>query len=154
MIRVSSSSRLDDLTRRFVDHAEATRELSKLDNDVPAFNRHVKKMMAVGDALTALPEGRVRLEKLMTDRKPFVRLRAAQEVRRWAPHLAIPVLGRLIADDFKAELSPGERLELRISAKDSLCIHFDIMSFDQNDLIEPLAAYGIDLPWQDHSVWQ
>lgn len=154
MIQVTSSSHLDDLIHRFVGHAEATQVLSKLDNDVPAFNRHVKKLMAIGSTLAALPEGRARLEQLLADRRPFVRLRAAQEVRYWAPELAVPVLGMLVVDDFKAELSPGERLELHSSAKDSLYIHFNVTSFDHNDLIAPLAAYGVALPWRDHPVWQ
>ncbi len=36
----------------------------------------------------------------------------------------------------------------------NLIRYFNIKTFDHNDLIAPLAAYGIDLPWRDHGAWQ
>ena len=64
------------------------------------------------------------------------------------------MLGRLLVEQFELELSPQERVELRISAKEALYRHFGINDFDQNKLIEPLRAYGVDLPYRDHGAWQ
>jgi hypothetical protein len=153
MTRAISNPSVAELARLFVDHAEFQREASKADKDVPAFNRHVLKMSAAAKALEITPEGRRALEVLISDSRPFVRVRAAGAVLRWAPHRAIPVLGGLLVEEL-SEMSPGERLELRISAADSLFIHFNIMTFDHNELIAPLETYGVNLPWRDHSAWQ
>lgn len=154
MTRGISKLPKDELVDRFIHHAEVQREASRSHKNVPLFNRHVLKLSATAKELGSTGEGRNALEALMLDHRPFVRLRAAQYVLDWEPGVAVSVLGRLLVDDFAAELSPSERLGLRISAKDSLYGHFKIMSFDHNDLIAPLADYGIALPWRDHSAWQ
>lgn len=154
MIRAISNEFSNDLARKFMKYIDMQRKSLEGDENIPAFNRYVLKMRPVGDALAASSTGKALLEGLLGSPQPFVRLRAAQRVRQWAPALAIPVLGHLLADKLDPKLPVGERLEIRISAKESLCQYFDIKTFDQNDLITPLAAYGVDLPWQDHSKWQ
>jgi hypothetical protein len=64
----------------------------------------------------------------------------------WSPEKAIPVLGRLLVEDLGAESSAHERGDIRLGAKEMLYRHFGIDDFDRNRLIEPLRAYGIDLP--------
>jgi len=32
--------------------------------------------------------------------------------------------------------------------------YFNMRSYDRNELIEPLRAYGVDLPYFDHEKWQ
>jgi hypothetical protein len=95
-----------------------------------------------------------RTEGLLNSPSPFMRLRAAFRVLSWGPELAIPVLGRLLVEQFEPGLSPQERVELRISAKEVLYRCFGITDFNQNKLIEPLRAHDVDLPYRDHSGWQ
>lgn len=153
MIRTNSDPSVDVLRERFLSYQERQQMAIRAD-DIPAANRHFRKIKQYAEALAGTPEGRDALEELTRSPLPFVRLRAAQYARNWAPHVAIPVLGRLVIENFSSDLSPDERIELRISAKHSLFFFFGVRRFDQNELIEPLKAYGIDLPYEDHSVWQ
>lgn len=154
MTQANSDTHLTEVVQRFVSQASLQQELSKADKDIPAFNRSMSKLMAAAEVLVVSEAGRALLEGLLASPAAFERLRAAQYVRRWAPQLALPVLGRLIVDRLDGELTAGQRLELRVSAKDSLFSHFNITTSDQNDLIEPLSGYGVDLPWIDHRIWQ
>jgi hypothetical protein len=122
--------------------------------DVPAANRYLLRVSAASKALAATPDGRDELEKLLSHPTEYIRLSAAGTIMRWAPEKAIPIFGQLLVDHLSAITSVDERLDIRITAKDWLYRHFNIRSFDRNDLIEPLKAYGIDLPHRDHKVWQ
>ena len=93
------------------------------------------------------------IENLMRDADPYLRLRAAGSVMSWMPEAAIQVFGKLLVDDL-SYLSPDESLDIHHESKGWLYKHFNIRSFDQNDLIEPLKAYGVELPFQDHTKWQ
>jgi hypothetical protein len=112
------------------------------------------KVIAVGDLLAATSRGKDALEALIYSPRPYVRLRAGQWVLKWNPRIAIPVLAQIMIEDFRQNLSVDERLELRASAKETLYGHFGIRSFDRNDLIKPLQAYGVALPYRDHDQWQ
>ncbi len=68
----------------------------------------------------------------------------------WDPDKAIPVLGRLYTEDLNPAYSPAESVEVPLTAKGRLYRHFGIRSFNPNDRIEPLSAYGIDWPYQPH----
>jgi len=153
MTRAISDLSADVLRHRFLEYQERQQAAIRAE-DIPAANRHAMKVKRYADALAATPRGRDMLEELAGSPLPFVRHRAAQWVVDWAPELAVPVLGRHLIEDFGPDLSVDERLELRISAKHSLYAFFGIRSFDHNDLIEPLKAYGIDLSYRDHSAWQ
>lgn len=153
MIRKTSDLPVDVLREHFLKYQERQQMAIRAEN-IPAANRHLLKVMHYADALTETSRGKDVLEELTKSSLPFVRLRAAQYARKWAPDLAIPVLGRLVTEQFEPALSVDERLELRVSAKESLYIFFNIRSFDQNNLIEPLKAYGVELPYQDHSKWR
>lgn len=148
MTRKTSELPVGELVERFVK-AQVRNQEAVREQNVPAANRQVDITMQTAEVLMNSAEGRYALEKLMGHGEPFVRLRAAKFVRRWAPDLAIPVLGRMLANDSSADLSVDERLELRIEAKDSLFAQFGIRNFDWNDLIEPLKAYGINLPFRN-----
>ena len=109
-------------------------------------NRNLRKLIRIEEVLCERPDGRSALEALLADSRPYTRLRAASPVIKWAPNLAIPVLGRLLIEDFGETLSSSERIELRQTAKEALYFYFNVGNFDRNKLIEPLRAYGIDLP--------
>jgi hypothetical protein len=153
MTRKTSDLPVDVLRERFLRYQERQQIAIRAEN-VPVANRHFLKVKQYADALTETSRGRDALEELAKSPFPFVRLRAAHRVRAWAPKLAIPVLGRLVIEKFEPDLSVDERLELRISAMHSLCSFFGISSYDQNELIDPLKAYGVDLPYEDHSKWR
>lgn len=153
MTRKTSDLPVEVLRERFVRYQER-QQLAIRAEDVPTANRYMLKIMQYADALTETPMGKDVLEELVRSPLPFIRLRAAQRVRAWDPRIAIPVLGQLLIEKFGPDLSVDERLELRINAKDSLRSFFGIRGFDVNDLIEPLRAYGVDLPYTDHSRWQ
>lgn len=153
MSLATSDLPVDTLFDRFLKYQERQQIAIRAD-EIPTANRHVMKVTQYADALAATPQGKDRLESAVNSQLPFVQLRAAQWVIDWAPEIAVPELGRLVICDFEPDISINERLELRISAKHTLYHFFGITSFDHNDLIEPLKAYGIDLPYRDHSAWQ
>jgi hypothetical protein len=153
MTRHDSETSVDALRERFLKYQEI-QQLAIRDDDIPKANRNLLEVMRYGDALASTPMGKDVLEALAGNPLPFVRLRAAQYVRKWTPERAIPVLGKLLIEKLPPEMSPDERVELRISAKYSLYDFFGVTSWDTNDLIEPLRRYGIELPYRDHSQWQ
>jgi hypothetical protein len=134
--------------------AQERQQFALRSGNIPAANRSLLKVRKYADALTGSSQGRDALEGLLTSPSPFVRLRAAHRVCGWNPKLAVPVLGRLIYESLPVDLSSDERTELRASAKHSLFNFFKVPRFDRNDLIEPLRAYGVELPWRDHARWQ
>jgi hypothetical protein len=81
---------------------------------------------------------------------PEVRLRAAGQVLAWAPKLAVPVLGDLLVNWRPTDPRRGY-VAVRTEAKEWLYDYFGITDFDRNKLIEPLRAYGIELPRQDRA---
>jgi len=116
-------------------------------DDTPTANRYMRKVNQAREMLAQKgSEGRSALEELMRHPMPQVRLDGAISIMQWAPELAIPILGRLIVDTGYEDMSAGERIEIRHDAKLCLYDHFGIRNFDQDKLIEPLKAYGIDLP--------
>lgn len=153
MTRINSEMPIDALLKTLFKYQELQR-LALRREDIRAANRHVLKAFAAADALNATPQGRDVLERLLNDTDPFLRLRAAECIMKWDPDLAIPVLGRMLFEDLGNESSPDERINIRTTAKDWLYRHFNIRSFDRNDLIEPLKAYGVELPYRDYGKWQ
>ncbi|WP_011580268.1 MULTISPECIES: hypothetical protein [Chelativorans] len=154
MTRQNFSISVSDLLERFHKHQELYR-LAVRRQDVPTANRHILKASEYLNALAALnPAGRETIETLLTHPDAYLRLRAAGSVLSWSPEKAIPVLGRLLFEDLGPTRSPDERLDIRTEAKGWLYKHFGIRSFDRNDLIEPLRAYGVELPYRDHAKWQ
>jgi hypothetical protein len=143
----------ESLVRGFERYQELQQSAIR-EEDIPAANRHFTKMKAHADALARTLAGRAALEGLLASLSPFIRLRAAHRVLTWAPEKAIPVLGHLLIDEIEPPLTPQERVELKLSAKETLYGHFGIGDADQNKLIEPLRAYGVDLPYRDYSAWQ
>lgn len=124
--------------------------------DPAAANRHLAKAKAAAETLAATPEGRAEIEKLLAHPVVHIRLSAAEEMADWAPETAIPIFGRLLDADLIAMGvgSPDERLDIRDRAKSWLYRYFDVRSWNRNDLIEPLKAYGVELTYRDHSKWQ
>lgn len=146
MIQTASEASLEALVKDVVKYEELRRAAIRRD-DIPAANRHFDKATPLLDELASrVPAGREALEMLLTHSSAFVRLSAAARVLAWAHEKAIPVLAHLAEDDLGADYSPAEGGSVEISAAGLLYRHFDIRSFDRNDLIEPLRAYGIDWP--------
>ena len=147
-----NSNAIDEHLRMFFEqhhlYAAAVRR-----QDVPAANRCLLKVSSRLDAIAGLAGGKALLEGLLDHVEPYIRLRAAGSVMGWMPYLAIPVFGRLLAEEIN-NLSPYERLDIDAEAVGWLYKHFEIRSFNQNDLIEPLRAYGIELPYRDYAAWQ
>jgi hypothetical protein len=134
--------------------AEERYEAAVRTDDIPEANRQMTKIITYGDRLAASgPEGREALEAMLDDASPYLRLRSARRVLAWAPQRAIPVLGRLLFEDLGGDRSAAERIDIRVSAKDCLYLHFGIKSWRQNDLIAPLRTYGVDLPYEDEAKW-
>jgi hypothetical protein len=137
---------IQSLVDRLVRHQEleiAARERE----DTRAGNQQVRHIGAALDALEASAAGRAALERLMGHDLPEVRMRAARRVMRWSPNPAIPVLGQLAAhwrpkDPRKGNVGVGFYAGLELYR------HFGVTDFDSNKLVEPLRAYGIDMPRQ------
>lgn len=145
MTRTISDMPVEELVAAFIEQAEFQR-LAIRDQKIPKANRHMDKVVQIRNALDETPEGRQALLKLVNNEARYVQLRAARPVIDWAPDIAVPVLGRLLIEDFGDKLTDSEGIELRISAKEILFNHFGIENFDRNELIEPLRAYGIEIP--------
>ena len=121
--------------------------------DVPRVNSIVSKLSVVENALSSTREGRTRVENLLRHESPYLRARAAGVVMGWDPAKAIPIFGALLNADLTPISSVDERLDIRLSSKEWLFKHFGIRNADRNALIEPLRAYGIELPYKDRS-WE
>lgn len=152
MTRRTSEPALDELLDALVKY-QALQQLAIRRDDIPAANRHFDKVVAASRGLAADPEGRQLLESLLHHSSAFLRMRAAIRVLQWAPDKAVPVLGRIISERLE-DLSPDERIEVSTTARNILYQHFGVRGFDRNGLIEPLRAYGVELPYQDHAKWQ
>lgn len=153
MTPISSDMPADALLKLLFKYQELYRQAVRR-TDVPAANRHTQKVSAVASALAATPKEQEILESLLRHPTPYMRLRAAYRVLQWSPEMAIPVLGRLMFEDLGEDSSVDERIDIHTDAKEILYMHFNIRSFDRNDLIGPLKAYGVDLPYRDYSEWQ
>lgn len=153
MTEPNSKIEPDKLLERLVKYQEL-QQLAFRREDIPAANRHFDKIVAATKGLAADPEGRQVLENLLHHSSAFLRMRAAIRVLRWAPEKAVPVLGRILSDHLEEGMSPNERIEVRTTAANILYQHFGVRGFDRNKLIEPLQAYGVELPYQDHAKWQ
>jgi hypothetical protein len=152
MQSVNSETSVDELVGMLVKH-QALEIAACEREDIVGANRHVDKLSAILDQLARTVAGRQALEGLMSHEMPEIRLRAAGAAMAWAPEMAIPVLGRLVADWQPKDPRRGY-VAVRTEAKGWLYDYFGITDFDQNKLIEPLRAYGIDLPFRDQSGWQ
>lgn len=145
MTRAISDLPVAKLAEDFLKFQELQRQAIARD-DVPAANRYFDKLKPIGDALAASDEGREKLVQFLGDSRPYLRLKAAKWVEKWAPELAVPVFGRLLVEKFDDDVTVDERIEMRYSSRISLYLHFGIKNFDRNELIEPLRAYGIEIP--------
>lgn len=152
MTRRTSERSVQMQLERFLKF-QKLQEIAFRDGDISAANQHHMKQAAASKHLAQSPEGRAILEDLLQSSDAFIRLRAGGTVIDWRPDMAIPVLARLMFEELP-NLKGGVRLEIRTTAKGLLYNHFNIRSFDRNDLIEPLKAHGIDLPYRDHTKWQ
>lgn len=134
---------LGDLISQLVDYTQ--REIAAWAADsTQSVNRNVLQIRRRLELLKATTEGRAALEELMEHEWPEVRLRAARAVLKWAPDKAIPVLGRLVAEWRPANPKKGY-VPVAFDAGVSLYEHWGIRSYNRDDLIEPLARYGVEL---------
>jgi hypothetical protein len=138
---------------RFVDEENRRMDAVKR-QDVPAANHHFAKGETAAQLLESNANGRRAMEELMHHPLLHIRLSAAEHVLSWDPTITIPFLGRLLDMELLEIVSVDEKLDIRTRAKDALYRFFGIESSNRNDLIEPLRAYGVELPWRDHARWQ
>lgn len=123
--------------------------------DVPAANIQILAIARILNRLRSTAAGRSAVEDLLLHPAWRVKISAAEAASPWAARSAVPVLGQALIENLRdAIASPDERLDIRIRAGDSVYKYFEIEGRDRNLLIAPLRAYGIDLPWYDHSKWQ
>jgi len=128
-------------------------EADRTDN-TRAYNRlHKTVAEALNAILAAGPRGRDVLEHLLSHETPQVRMWAAGQVIKWDPDKAIPILGHLMVDKLPDETAPMERVTIRMGASSYLEKHFGVKNYDRNELIEPLRAYGIDVPRRPEQPW-
>ena len=144
---------LDDLLRRYfrLQHRQI---LANRRQDIPAYNRIYDRVWYAMQAIEDFGgDGKQAIEAMLEHDEPMIRFRAAERVQKWNPDLAIPVLGRLLIEPFP-EVSTGfERFSIHVDAKMALRKFFELKEFNQNALIEPLKAYGIDLPRRPEQIW-
>lgn len=119
-----------------------------------AYNRAYDRVTKVlNDIESHGDAGRQAIETWLGSDKTLVRFHAARRIIVWNSDVAIPVLGRLLVDPLPSHFTGYERFSIKSSANHSLYKHFDIRNFDRNSLIEPLKAYGIDLPYRPEQIW-
>lgn len=151
MTRAASSDTVASLLSRFQTDCKAYQQALRRE-DVPAANRLLLSIMRRGDALADSEAGRAALEALLDHPNAMLRLRTAHSSLTWAAEKTIPVVGRLLIGDLGAESGALERIMIRTSACDKLYLSFGIRSWRQNDLIAPLRAYGIELPYDEEEI--
>jgi len=148
-----SSKNLEQWAEEFVRRLQEQAIADRTDN-TRAYNRlHKKVLEALKAILDAGRRGRDVLENLLSHETPQVRMWAAGQVIKWDPDKAIPILGHLIVDKLPDETAPMERVTIRMGASSYLEKHFGIRTYDRNELIEPLRAYGIDVPRRPEQPW-
>jgi len=153
MTSARSGRTLEQWSEEFVGSLKKQAEADRADN-VFAYNRlHKKVVEALKAILNAGPRGRDVLENLLSHETPQVRMWAAGQVIKWDPDKAIPILGHLMVDKLPDETAPMERVTIRMGASSYLEKHFGIRTYDRNELIEPLRAYGIDVPRRPEQPW-
>lgn len=144
---------LDEEVADFVRKVVRLETVSRTDKSSPynqlhaAANRAFDSIMAHGEA------GRQAMEKLLGHGSPEVRFWAACAVLDWDPKLAVPVFGRLLRDPLPETLHVDARIDIRFFSGDRLFQYFGDTSHNLNNLIEPLRAYGIDLPPSEERPW-
>jgi hypothetical protein len=115
--------------------------------DTVGYNKLVLRSIAVGDEIEQSGEsGRRALEALLDHESAQVRLLSAHRVLKWDPAKAAPVLGHLMAVDPLSGLSGYQRFSIRTTAEEMLRIHFKVRPYDGTELIEPMRAYGFEIP--------
>lgn len=146
MTSIPSAGDAERWAERFLEYQTLQADAQRR-NDIPAANRHVKKVTESLDALAKSgKEGRDLLEKLMGDDDPSIRGRAARRVMEWDPDRAIPVLARLLYEQLHFESASVERVIIRTEAEHALLKYFGLDMFDPTELPDRLVAMGIDLP--------
>ncbi|GAB1581444.1 hypothetical protein [Phyllobacterium phragmitis] len=153
MTSMRSSRSLEQWAEEFVRRLQEQAEADRADNTA-AYNRlHKKVVEALNAILDAGPRGRDILEYFLNHETPQVRMWAAGQVIKWDADKAVPVLGHLLVDKLPQETAAMERVNIRMGASAYLEQHFGITNFDRNELIEPLKAYGIDVPLRPERPW-
>lgn len=114
---------------------------------VTAYNRLHDRVWLALMAIEDLGEaGRRAIEDMLTHDEPMIRFRAATRVLAWNPHLAVPVLGRLLTEEFPPEARGFRQFSVVAEVSLFLHKHFDVRFYDGSELVEPLRAYGYELP--------
>lgn len=114
---------------------------------VTAYNRLHDRVWLALLAIEGLGEaGRRAIEDMLTHDVPMIRFRAATRVLAWNPHLAVPVLGRLLTDEFPPHAQGYRQFAVVAEVNLFLHKHFDVRFYDGTELTEPMRAYGYELP--------
>jgi hypothetical protein len=99
---------------------------------------------ALLNALVISEEGRTALENMLSDDSPGLRLGVAAKVVNWAPDKAIPILARLLYEDFDPVVAPWEGAGVRMNARLLLMEYFGLD--EPMPLPIRLADMGLQLP--------
>lgn len=124
-------------------HIQQRRRLAVRAFNTPEVNRWVRKSVPVQESLASTPGGRVALESLLTQADPYILVRAAGVVIKWAPEKAIPIFASMLDADLSSIDSPDERLDIRQTSKEWLFSYFGITNADRNALIEAKSQGGL-----------
>lgn len=147
MIRQTSDLSTEALCSAWVEQLELRMSAVRA-IDVPKANRHHRKAAQLAKALASTLEGRAAIQRLLSHPKLHIQLSAAELMMGWNPDGVIPRLGKMLDQDLSDLDSPDERIDIRDRAKGQLYNHFNIRSSDRNDLIKPLAMYGVHLSYR------
>ena len=145
-MKPKSVAELQELVERYLHLAM---EMSRAEGreDVAGYNKHATKHFAVGNQIEQIGDpGRHALEALIDHESAQVRLLSAHQVLKWDPAKAAPVLGNLMAVDPLSGLSGYQRFSIRTTAESMLRIHFKVRPYDGTELVEPMRAYGFEIP--------
>ena len=119
-----------------------------------AYNRVHLKLANILDKIEAHGEtGQRAINTWLESDEPLIRLFAAVRALGWNSDVAIPVLGHLLVEPLPVHFTGYERFSITSTARSILIEFFKTGNFSRNSLIEPLKAYGIDLPRRPEQIW-
>ena len=134
-------------TRKNIDRlidAQMRWDTATRHDDETAIERYAETGVALIGELTQSAAGKTALEGLLFDTSPGLRLAAATAVIQWDPDRAVPVLARLMYEDFTSNAAPWADAGFRMHARIGLLQHFGLSDFPA--LPGRLADMGIEIP--------
>ena len=113
-------------------------------DDERAIEQHAENGLVLIQKLMESAAGKAALERSLSDTSPGLRLAAATAVIQWDPDQAVPVLARLMYEEFTSNAAPWADAGFRMHARVQLLQYFELSDFPA--LPSRLADMGIQLP--------